>query len=220
MKRRTLIVAAGGALATAGCVSPTTAGDDSSTDGNADQTPSDGTPTETPSEGDGAGAPFEDIGCPSFAEEVDRTVCAHTESDSDVYPTVSTDVFSPTTGDDSVETMQIQVHNDSAHSFGFNPYAWALKRRTEGGWEHVAPDEYVEPWYTLDPTQTYTWALSVEPHPSPNGERRTDIVEDLDSGTYAFQMTGFLSDADSTPADDRSVRTHIECVALFNVSRS
>lgn len=226
MKRRAVIVSIGALVAGAGCVDSSSPSDEDET-GETDKTPTDntqndGTPSDTPrdnpDEGDAAGTSFEDIDCPSFADSADRTVCSHTDTDSDVYPTVSQDVFTPTTADDSVETMAIVVHNESDGLFGFNPYDWAIKRHTDDGWEHVAPDAVVEPWYNLSAGDAYTWELSVESHSDTEGDQTRSITEDLDSGTYAFQMTGFLNDADEESSPGNG--THIECIALFSVSRS
>jgi hypothetical protein len=239
MQRRTVLATVGSALlATAGCVSNSNGDDQEPADGNdpeddrssddpsddttpeqtpIDDTPPDGTPGSDPDEGDGAGASFGE--CPSFADGVDQTVCSHTGSNTGVYPAVSQEVFTPTTGDNSVETLEITLHNVSGSRFGLNPHDWAIKRQTADGWTHVAPEEYVEPWYTLEPDETYTWRLSVETHPTPQGDQTMAIMEDLDSGTYAFRVTGIL---DESPADakDSDEKTTIECVALFNVNRS
>lgn len=221
MRRRTLLAAVGSSLlAVSGCTA---------TSSNSDETPENGgntseTPTDTPAgngqEGDAAGASFADVPCPSFADSPDRTVCSHTRaSDTAVYLTVSTEVFTPTTSDDSVETMAITLHNDSDTQFGLNPHEWAIKRQTASGWTHVAPQEYVEPWYTLDAGETYTYTLSVQPHPTPQEDTHA-ITEDLSSGTYAFQLTGFLGDtAADGPSGDEGETTHVECIGLFNVSR-
>lgn len=219
MKRRAVVASIGALIAGAGCVDSSSPDDGTS---EADGTPVDETPSDTPAnrtdEGDSAGQSFENIDCPSFGDSVDRTVCSHTETDSDVYPTVSQEVFTPTTDDDSVETIDVVVHNESDESFGFNPYDWAIKRQTESGWEHVAPDEVVEPWYNLSAGDTHTWQLSVESPPEAQDGHMTGITEDLESGTYAFQMTGFLNDADEESSPGNG--THIECVGLFSVSRS
>jgi hypothetical protein len=234
MERRTLLATIGSSLLAAGCVSGSSEDDGTTTDGTptdgtpTDGTPTDGTPTATPgdgtrNEGDSVGASFEDIECPSFTES-DRTICTHSESDTDadVALRVPEAVFTPTTDDDSVETMEITLQNGSDTWFGLNPYEWRLKRQTDEGWTHVAPEEYIEPWWTLDAGETVTWELAVESHPTPEQDDVIAITEDLDSGTYAFQMTGFLHEAPpgETPADDEDEKTLIECVALFKVSRS
>jgi hypothetical protein len=201
MHRRIVLLAIGSAVAgTAGCLA---------------SPPTGGTPTDTP--GDGGpddGDPFADEPCPSFAESADRTVCAHTldPETADVYLTVSEQVFAPTTGDDSVETLRFVLHNDSETRFGMNPYAWGIERRTEDGWSHVAPDAHIEPWTYVEPGETRDWLLSVEPHPTPAGDRTVTIAEDLSSGTYAFNVSGAL--------DEDEGRTSVECVALFEVRRS
>lgn len=231
MQRRTIIAAIGSTfLAGAGCISNSDAEteDPSNTDAD-DGSPSnpdtdDGTPAETdPGQGDAVGASFEDIACPSFVDDPDRTVCSHTTAPGEtrVYPTVSRDVFTPTTGDDTVETMEVSVHNESEERFGFNPHSWEIHRRSDGGWTHIAPDEYVEPWYNLKAGETYSWVLGVESGNSPEGERKLSLTQDLDSGTYAFQITGFLQDStgEETPNSDTE-GTLIECIALFKVNRT
>lgn len=238
MQRRTVLATAGSALAaTAGCISDS---DDTTTEENPtatpptedtrtedtapadegqnsnEKSPTDGTPTESkPSEGDEAGTSFEDVPCPSFSDSADRTVCSHTSLTGGIVPSVSTEEFTPTTGDGSVETMQITLQNVSADDFGFNPHAWAIKKQTKDGWVHVAPEEWIEPWYTLGPDERYVWELAVEDHPSPKEEQAIGITQDLESGLYAFQITGMV---DGEPDDGSS--TNIECVALFRVSRS
>lgn len=226
MKRRAVIVSLGALAAGAGCVESSPP-DDEDGAGEADGTPDNEnktgetpspTPTDTPGEGDGAGRSFADIDCPSFADSVDRTVCSHTDTDSTVYPTVSQAVFTPTTDDDSVETMAVVVHNESDDPFGFNPYDWTLKRQTADGWDHVAPEEVIEPWYNLPAGKSYTWRVSVESQPELEDDQTTTVTQDLASGTYAFQMTGILEDADEESSSDDG--THIECIALFSVTRS
>lgn len=220
MHRRTVLAAVGSALfTTAGCVSSLSgdgSGDQPSGNKSVDDTPTDDTHTVSdPDAGDGAGTAFGD--CPSFADSADQTICAHTGTDASLYPTVSQDVFSPTTDDDTVETLAITLHNESDHLFGFNPYEWAIKRETADGWEHVAPGEYIEPLYNLEPGDTYSWELSVESRPSPDDERTIAVTEELESGRYAFQVTGTLKGSLEDGGDED---TRIECVALFDVSRS
>lgn len=219
MRRRSFLGATGTAVAlTAGCLS-TTGGtpeepDDPQTTrpagGDGTTTEPDGTTDETTTAG--GDDPFVDEPCPSFAEDVDRTVCAHAADDADLYLGVSEPVFAPTTGDDTVETTTFTLHNESGEPFGLNPYAWAIKRRRDGEWTHVAPEEHVEPWHTVADGETYGWVLSVETHPSPSAENRQSVVEDLDAGTYAFQITGMLGEG----SDDSE---NVECVALFEVKR-
>lgn len=189
----------------------TTGGTDDTTTGTDATTGTDGT-TDEGTTADGDADPFADEPCPSFAEDVDRTVCAHAAGDADVSLTVSDPVFEPTTGDDTVETTTFTLHNEAGEPFGLNPYAWAIKRRRDGEWAHVAPEEHVEPWYTVADGETYDWNLSVETHPSPSAENRQSVVEDLDSGTYAFQITGLLGEGSDDPEN-------VECVALFEVER-
>lgn len=206
MRRRRFIGVAGCTLAAvAGCLASRNDETPDSEESGLDDTPTEGTPP-----GDN---PLTDEDCQSFSDSADQTVCAHEDHDADVYPTVSEQVFAPTTGDDSVETLQIRLHNEGDSVFGLNPHEWALKRQVDGSWEHVAPEEYIEPWYNLEPGEVYTWEVSVETHPSPDEDRTISITEELDTGTYAFQVTG-ITDPE---ADDS---TNVECIALFDVERS
>ncbi|MFC7074806.1 hypothetical protein ACFQJ7_15930 [Halovenus rubra] len=233
MQRRQFIGAAGSTIlaAVAGCISNgdddesggqdsdngTPAGNESSND-----TPAGGTPAgnessnDTPAGGtptDGDGNQPVGSNCPSFSDKVDRTVCARSETDSQIYPTISKQVFEPTTDDNTVENLQITLHNESDKTFGLNPYAWALKRQTDDGWSHVAPEAYIQPWENVESGGRYNWNLSVEKHPTPSEEQTVWIAEDLESGTYAFQITGMAS----TESDDDGPR--IECVAQFEIKR-
>lgn len=213
MQRRTLLGAVGAAVAAAGCVESvgsrggTPTEDDPGTDGN-------GTMTDDPKNGTAAN-PFAGDPCPSFAENADWTVCAHAvdQSSADVYPTVTEPVFAPTTGDGEVETTSFVLRNGSDRSLGLNPYDWAIKRRTDGDWEHVAPDAAVEPWTYVEPGEAYTWVLSVEDHPTPQSDRTRQVVQDLPSGTYAFQITGLVGE------QDQQETASLEAVWLFEVRR-
>ncbi|SDF06977.1 hypothetical protein [Halorientalis regularis] len=221
MKRRTVLTALGTAtVATAGCL-------DRSGDGS---TPTD---TDGPGRTDRTGTPpgtatderrtptvlsgrFDGTDCPGFSDSVDRTVCYHAIQDdaAEVWVEPDSEVFAPTTGDNTVETITFTLCNESDEPFGLNPYAWAIKRRTGDGWEHVAPEEYVEPWRTVEDGGTYTWRLSVETHPSPARDDHLTLVEDLESGVYAFAITGSLGGSGKTDGS-----TWVECVALFSVER-
>ncbi|WP_336002001.1 hypothetical protein [Halorientalis halophila] len=219
MKRRTVLAAFGTAtVATAGCL---------------DRSGNGSTPTDTDGPGTGGGtetpagtatdeirsptAPsgrFDGEECPTFSDSVDRTVCFHAleTGSTEVWVEPDRELFEPTTDDDTVETITFTLHNQSGGSFGLNPYAWSIKRRTADGWEHVAPEEYVEPWYTLPDGETYNWRLSVETHPSGEREEQMTLVEDLESGIYAFAITG-------SPGGEAGGSTRFECVALFEVQR-
>lgn len=230
MRRRTVLAALSTtALATAGCLDRSEDGStptDSSGPGGTDETDTptgtdDGGPT-TPTTPTGR---FEGEPCPGFSGGVDRTVCYHAlggESTA-VWLEPDRELFEPTTGDgeasadaggdaagDGVETITFTLHNESGGSFGLNPHAWRIERRTADGWEHVAPAEHVEPWLTLSDGETYTWRLSVETHPSGNWEHFTTLVENLDAGVYAFAITGHRG---------REGGESVECVALFEVER-
>lgn len=222
MNRRTVLTMLGTAtVATAGCLSQPgdrsdggneTNPDDTQTD-NSGETGTNGTATDDETPGSKPYDPTTDIECQSFVN-ADRTVCwptADTDAET-IYLDASTVIFEPSTGDGSVETMEFVLHNNSEQSFGLNPHAWAIKRQTTDGWEHVAPEEYIEPLYTVESGQTYTWRLSVEEHTQAMAERTMAVTQDLDDGTYAFQITG-------QAGGETSERSRVECIALFEVNR-
>ncbi|SEN06954.1 hypothetical protein SAMN05216388_1001291 [Halorientalis persicus] len=218
MKRRTMLTALGTAtVATAGCLDRSGDGStptDTDGPGSTDRTE---TPAGTADESRTPTAPsgrFDGADCPAFSDSVDRTVCFHAlgNGSAEVWIEPDRELFEPTTDDDTVETITFTLCNESGESFGLNPYAWAIKRRTADGWEHVAPEEHVEPWTTVDDGGTYTWRLSVETHPSPDRDDHMTLVEALESGVYAFAIAGSLG-------GETSGTTWVECVALFEVDR-
>lgn len=230
MRRRTVLatVTSGlAALSLAGCLgasepatepdpadtSTNTPGSTTTTDGTTDTL--DGTTTAPGDSTTASGAAFSGVSCPSFVDNADRTICS-TTADTDAAPLVfepEQPVFEPTTGDGSVETLSVELRNQSEASFGFNPYGWALYRHVEDDWEHVAPDVHPEPWTTVGPGGGYTYELSVETHPSPHSESTRAIEEDLESGVYALAVHGFLG-------EDGDEKQRVECVAIFAVERT
>lgn len=214
MRRRTVLAAIGTTLATTGCLGAATPGTgegDGATDSPTDS------PTETPGTPDGPYPEYPDsirnAECPSFAD-ADRTVCNHTRSaDADLYLSTSSAVYEPIQGNDAVETVTFTLHDESDQQFGFNPYGWTVKHRTDDGWQHVAPEVHPEPWTTIQPGQTYRWELSTQTHPTPKSENTNyPVVEDLKSGLHAFTIAGLLGDRDDEDP------TEVECIALFAVA--
>ena len=235
MHRRTLLGTIGGlaVTATAGCMSA--GGDDStptdestpdtgdstpgdqpgssglSTDGNGDEgsRPADGV-TPEPMPVDLSGVP-----CPTVREEADLRVCSTTTDldDADIaLAPPRPPLFEPTTGDDAVEVFEIELRNQSDATFGFNPYDWSLKRHTDDGWAHVAPEMTPEPWMQLDPGDSYTYGLAVESVPTERVDGSRRIVKDLPSGTYALVVDGLL---ERGKGGER-----VECAAVFVVERA
>lgn len=194
----------------AGSPIPDEPGDSTTTTTDAGTT-TDGRQTTTATDG-GTASRFAGEPCPSFESSADRTVCYHAadRSSTDVLLTPSSETFSPTTGDGSVETVTFELANASEKAVKVNPYAWRIERRTDAGWKHVAPDAYPEPLVEIDPGQSYRWVLSVQSHPSPHSERTKQVVQDLQSGVYAFGVDGFVGDAENG---------RVEWVALFEVTR-
>jgi hypothetical protein len=152
--------------------------------------------------------------CPSFAEDVERTVCWPTDDTSAeaIYLTASSTTFEPSPGGGLVEHIKFTLHNDSSQTFGLNPHAWAIKRQTTNGWEHVAPEVTPEPWLGLKSGESYTWRLRIERHGGAEQNRMMAIAQNLADGTYAFQITGELG-------GESGESKRIECIAQFKVRR-
>ncbi|WP_128225268.1 hypothetical protein [Halobacteriaceae bacterium SHR40] len=121
--------------------------------------------------------------------------------------------FEPSGADDSVKTMEFVLRNRTDESFGLNPYSWSIYEQIENEWSFVAPDEYVEPWTEVASGETYTWQYSIHRHSAPMSEDTMAVVQDLSSGIYAFQITGFGT-------LDGNDETNVECIALFEIQRT
>jgi len=217
--RRTVLAALGTAVATAGCFGQgrQDPGGGPGTESDAPTDTPGETPTETadqspsePPQGTNGG-PFSDLACPSFTE-TDRTVCWHGRSgDAPVVLEPEDTAFRPVDGNNTIETFEFTLRNRSEEAFGLNPYAWQLQVHEDGEWTHVAPDEWIEPWHTVEPGETFKWILATERHPTPGGaDDKIHVIEDLDPGTYAFAVHGNLG----AEADDAE---SIECIARFAV---
>lgn len=216
--RRTLLATVGSALAMGGCQSLGlgSPGDDSTASPNGTDTPADPTDTVPP----GTDAPpttprpeVLDLECPSFAE-TDRTYCAYSiPPEFGLRFDVSTHVFEPVPGNNTVETVTFALENLTKQAFTLNPHAWSLHRFEGEEWTRVAPDEHADPLYELPRRATYEWVLSRERHPTANVDRRLYPMVDIGAGSYAFAVDGWLGDAE-TP---ESERTTYEVIARFEV---
>jgi hypothetical protein len=212
LRRRALLASLGSAVVSAGCLGAPGApqnGDGGGTGPSDTPTATPGGPTGTATQTRPPGR-FADEPCPSFTE-TDRTVCWHTRADSDVFLEPSAAVFRPVANDGTVETITFTLHNDSDGTFELNPYAWAVKRKDDGEWRHVAPDAYVEPLIPVLPGETFEWVLSRQPHPTPETDRRLYPTAEVGAGRHAFAVDGLLGE--ESAADQERV----ECVALFDV---
>lgn len=164
--RRDLLAALGlGAVgALAGCTGASSAPDEATTD-------------ETTT------TPPDFSGCPSLRETVEETVCTATA------PADAPVVLAPSSTDVAASgTLRFTLANGSQASLGLNPYDWALHREADRGWERVAPDAVIQPWFTLAPGESRVWELHLGAgHSAPNGTVVAGPL-DLESGTYAFSV--------------------------------
>lgn len=215
MQRRTVLASMSAVVVgCAGCLGRTTAdGSNNSSNG--------GTTSERP---------IADEPCPSFTDTVDRTICYHTRDREE-----ETVYVEPSDTVGTVESLEFTLHNQAEHTVGLNPYAWTIYRQGTTDWKHVAPDAVPEPYLMLSPGETIRWSLTPDSSSTP-GKTDTDregndtvhdgpaktgqpmtaqetqprtITIDLETGTYAFQISGNLgSDSDAE---------RIECIALFRI---
>ncbi|WP_302081458.1 hypothetical protein [Salinibaculum rarum] len=208
--RRTVLASLGTALVSAGClVSAEDRSDSPGDDPNAN------TPAREPdgpySDGPTARGRFADEPCPSFAE-TDRTVCAHSRGDSDIYLESSSEVFRPDPSTDSVESLTFTLCNDHDRPFRFNPHAWQLYDKENGEWSLVAPEVYIEPVSEIPPGGSYEWVLSRQPRPGASADDWLDVTVDVTPGRKAFTVDGWFGTA------GEGAETHsVECLALFDV---
>lgn len=173
MRRRTLLATLP-AAALAGCT-----GDPPSGGGG-------GAPTATAARGD---LPFDDIGCPSFADGVDETVCAHTAGQTGAVLDPAAYVFEDDPDDGEPGTLDVVVRNRSGERLEWNPYDWSLHRRAGEGWVYEGPDAVPEPLTYVDPGGTFRYRLATAELSSTGGADRP-VVVDLEPGsTYAFSIT-------------------------------
>jgi hypothetical protein len=203
MKRRAFLAGAA-SLATAGCLGPTVGGDPG---GTTDSGTTDRTTTEQTTSGDDATSDDHttDDDCPAVRREVDTTLCA---GDRPGFPASFSQSAAAVSSNGD---LSFTLTNEAAGSVGLNPYAWAVHRRTEKGWRHVAPDAVIQPWRTLGEGDAQTWRLAVgDPVTADDTETETTTERttsegsepvgagplDLSPGEYAFSVVADV-DGDS-----------------------
>jgi len=220
MERRPVLALVGTALTLPGLTGCLLAPDDS---GGGDRDPAAGDGPQT-TDG-GRESRFAGEPCPSFVGNAARTVCYHTVAASTepvvLSPSVET-VGAPTTDGGEGDGISFQLRNDGADVVGLNPHDWRIERRTAEGWEHVAPDMYIEPWTTLERAERVTWHLGEDPTES-DAVAAVRVDESLDAGVYAFGTSGVVTGGgydDVTPqtAVDGPDGVRVEWIALFEVT--
>lgn len=202
MERRAFIATAAGLVATAGCTTRAghSEGSTTSTTTREGRTTS---ASRTTTHQDRATTDSA-VGCPSFVGEADPTVCADDRGDADVYISRADDRFVDYEANDTVETTKFTLVNESDSPFSLDVNDWAIKRRTDGGWHHVAPEQHADALTEVSAGGRYEWTLGTEPHSAPMSEDSQSIFVDLDSAKkYAFVVHGYLGNE------------HIECLARF-----
>jgi hypothetical protein len=132
-------------------------------------------------------------------------------------------VAAATTDGESGDGIEFELRNDGADSVGLNPYEWRIERRTDEGWDHVAPEMYIEPWTTLRSGERVTWLLGDATETASESLETIRIEESLDAGVYAFGVHGFVTGgkyegvAPQTNTDDES-GVRVEWVVVFEVT--
>lgn len=149
--------------------------------------------------------------CPSFRSGTNMTICANrTETQSQpVYLEPDSQTFSAVTSNQTVETLGVTLYNQPDCSLVVNPDAWFIMGRTSNDWIESAAGDGTGKSIKAIPRDTYTWSLSLAPHPSPHADKTTFIMANLEEGTYIFAVVGRLESGDPTP--------RIECHAQFEL---
>lgn len=208
--RRTVITSLGTALVSAGCLVSANDQADSPEDDTGAGPPS-GTPGSPYSDGPPKSTRFADEPCPSFTE-TDRTVCAHSRGDSDIYLESSGEVFQSDPSTEIVESLTFRLCNDRDRPFRFNPHAWQVYGKENGQWSLVAPDVQREPVSEIPPDGSYEWVLSRQSRPGGSADGWLDVTVDVTPGRKAFAVDGWFG----AVGDDTETHS-VECLALFDV---
>lgn len=227
-RRRFLLASALGLSSVAGC---TTNGGAQGADTSTGKSPTTTARTSPPSQTttglpvpEPASGVFDGVECPSFDDAADRSVCYHEvdPAGADVVLSVEPEVFDPSPGDGTVETLEFTMYNRSRWHFHLGPYDWGIERYEDGEWVHVAPDTIEPLEYALPSGETNTWELPSAPHPSPMREAWTVLDVALRPGLYAFNLDGSFARGGGgtttragSPPDER-----VEFVGLFRVERT
>lgn len=201
MERRAFMTAAAGLVATAGCTTRAVKSPGTTTSTNTHDNQKTTSPTTTR---DNWATTDTTAACPSFVGNADRTVCSDNPGDAEVYLTRSDERFVDYGGNDTVETTRFTLVNESDRTFTIDVNDWAVKRQTDDGWHHVAPDDHTDALTEVSASGRHEWLLGTESHSAPMSEDSQSIVAELASaGRHAFVVHGSLGDE------------HIECVARF-----
>lgn len=182
-RRRVLAALAGaGAASAAGCL------DDSELPA-ANGDPNDGTGTPTRTDGGSTG-------CPDY-DRVERVVCYD-----DVDPDAVDAILEPSRRSLALgESVDFPLRNRSERTLQTNFYNWAVHKRVDGAWFHVAPRGHNDPLMTVPPGESHTWTLTLDdgdvesgaPVP-PAGGTEDVTVTGVGGGHYAFRARGWFED--------------------------
>jgi len=97
-------------------------------------------------------------------------------------------------------TFTLTLTNGSARTLSTNFYDWALWKRVDGAWHHIAPGIVHMPLMKLSPGHSHEWELTAEHDQPPNpgryagGGQSTSTVGGLGGGGYAFTTDGWFED--------------------------
>jgi len=179
MRRRTLLGLLP-AAALAGCVG----GGDPGTEPGDGSEPG-GTATVDP-------PPYDEIGCPTFDDAAEATVCAHTADATGPVLEPERPVFRD--DEDGGRTFEFVVRNRTTDRLEFNPYDWRLHRRTDDGWTGLGPDAVPQPITSVEAGGLYRYRLATIEFDDA-GDADRPIVADLAPGaTHAFSVTVAIGD--------------------------
>lgn len=150
--------------------------------------------------------------CPTLNSNVDRTICDDVSKDSTPRIILSADPtsFTVDTTDQSVETLQFTLSNQSDQPFVIDSRSWAIARVTDGNWNKIESGDPSEQSITVSPGGKHRWSLSLTPHPTQQTKNTSFITANLEDGNYVFAVNGKLK---------RSRQPlQVECQAQFTLT--
>lgn len=147
-----------------------------------------------PSDALALGMPSGQADCPPFGDDTERVVCYPEHADAPLSLAPSTDAADLPNAD-----LTFTLANDTDTTFMTNFYSWALWKRENGQWFHVAPQVTPDPLHTLPSGESHAWrgTMTSTGHADGGPSDDQDVsVAGLGGGEYAFTTDGWFEDSD------------------------
>lgn len=116
-----------------------------------------------------------------------------------------TDTLVVVADDTTVETLELTLHNRTEQQLTLNPGSWHIEQKVRDSWKHVAAGGESADRRTVARGSAHSWSLSIVPHPTPHTNSTTYVTADLETGTYAFVVTGITATMSGLPNESSSI---------------